>query len=68
MKSEACPRGREADNRTAICVYWFIKLILYTLFGDYRRALGASKEFDRHKDTIQASFRSTSTRFSTMPS
>ncbi|MDI6741319.1 MAG: AAA family ATPase [Smithella sp.] len=47
------PSWEQAGNRAALSVYWFVKLILYSLFSEYRLALKASDEFRKYVDAQQ---------------
>ncbi len=47
------PSWEETENLAALSVYWFVKLILYSLFSEYRLALKASDEFRKYMDSQQ---------------
>jgi len=44
---------KETENLAALSVYWFVKLILYSLFSEYGLALKASDEFRKYMDSQQ---------------
>jgi len=47
------PSWEETENLAALSVFWFVKLILYSLFSEYKMALKASDEFRKYMDSQQ---------------
>lgn len=47
------PEWEAAENLAALSVYWFVKLILCSLFGRYDLALEASDQFKKYKNSQQ---------------
>lgn len=47
------PSWKSAENRAALSVYWFVKLIMFSVFSEYRLALQASVEFKKYMDAQQ---------------
>lgn len=47
------PSWKSTENLAALSVYWFVKLILYSLFSEYKLALKASDEFRKYMDSQQ---------------
>lgn len=47
------PLWENADNRAALSVYWFCKLIVCALFSEYKLALQASDEYRKYMDSQQ---------------
>jgi predicted ATPase/serine phosphatase RsbU (regulator of sigma subunit) len=47
------PLWESANNRGALSVFWFIKLILYTVFNEHSLAIKASDEFKKYKESQQ---------------
>ncbi len=47
------PSWEQTRNLAALSVYWFVKLILYSVYSEYRQALKASDEFRKYMDSQQ---------------
>jgi PAS domain S-box-containing protein len=47
------PSWEKAGNRAALSVYWFVKLIMCSVFSEYKLALKASDEFRKYMDAQQ---------------
>jgi PAS domain S-box-containing protein len=47
------PSWEQAGNRAALSVYWFVKLIMCSVFNEYKLALRASDEFRKYMDAQQ---------------
>lgn len=47
------PSWQSAENRGALSVYWFCKLIVCSLFSDYKLALKACDEYRKYMDSQQ---------------
>ena len=47
------PSWESAENRAALSVYWFVKLIMYSVYSEYPLALKASDEYRKYMDSQQ---------------
>ncbi len=47
------PAWESANNRAALAVFWFIKLIMCTVYNDFALAVKASNQFKKYKDAMQ---------------
>jgi len=47
------PVWEETENRAALSVYWFVKLIMCSTFNEYEMALEASDQFRKYKNSQQ---------------
>ncbi len=47
------PSWEQSGNRAALSVYWFVKLIMCSVFNEYKMALKASDEFRKYMDAQQ---------------
>lgn len=47
------PSWEQAGNRAALSVYWFVKLIMCSVFSEYKLALKVSDEFRKYMDAQQ---------------
>ncbi|MBN1365669.1 MAG: diguanylate cyclase [Syntrophaceae bacterium] len=47
------PLWESDDNRGSLSVYWFVKLILYSLYSEYPLALKASDQFRKYMESQQ---------------